>query len=232
MDIQKSRIWQQACGDTNRNYSKICLKWGVILNGPGNAGKFPECTHTLKAKGHTSKKITGIRRFAVEMQDGDLVVLRMGTNIVLGVGIIVGDYLWSDCFADVDGWDLQHVRRVKWLWDGLKSPKYFPTYTLKQGDTTQVLTSDKVKKWLEELDIPPETLTAALTPLPHVGKKVNEEEIAEYLYEQGVSSNSIEIFTREFNELRRIAKWYVDKESPSEFETVAYLVVPILRALG
>ena len=52
------------------------------------------------------------------------------------------------------------------------------------------------------------------------------------MFESGASSNSIEILLSEFNELRRIAKWYHGKEAPSEFETISYLVVPLLRALG
>jgi len=30
-------MWQQAAGDNDRNYAGICLKWDVILNGPGYA---------------------------------------------------------------------------------------------------------------------------------------------------------------------------------------------------
>ena len=230
MNIENRKIWQQASGDTDRNYSKICLKWDVILNGPGYAGKYPECNETLKKHGWTSKKRTDIWRFAEQMKEGDLVVLRLGTNRILGVGEIVGKYEWLECFGDVDGWDLQHVRRVRWVWTGLK---YFKTYTLKQGDTTQEMTSIVVKSWLEEIDIPIEKFEREIPKLPQAGNIISQSQIAEYLFAQGVSSNSIEILTREFEELRRIAKWYLNsKEVPSEFETVSYLVVPILRALG
>ncbi len=41
MDLQNKKIWQQACGDTDRNYSDVCLEWDVILNGPGYAGEYP-----------------------------------------------------------------------------------------------------------------------------------------------------------------------------------------------
>jgi hypothetical protein len=233
MNIENKKIWQQACGDTDRNYSNICLKWDVILNGPGYAGKYPKCNEILKNHGWTSRKRTDIWRFAEQMKEGDIVVLRLGTKTILGVGEIVGDYEWLECFGDVDGWDLQHVRRVRWLWNGLKKPKYFKTYALKQGDTTQVMTSEVVKKWLTDLEIPIEKFGRAIPNLPEEGKVINQNQIAEYLFAQGISSNSIEILTREFDELRRIAKWYLSsKETPSEFETVSYLVVPILRALG
>lgn len=233
MDISNKRIWQQACGDTDRNYSEVCLDWDVILNGPGYAGAYPECDEILKQHGWKSKKRTDIWRFAVQMKDGDIVVLRLGTSDILGVGIVVGDYRWNNIFKDIDGWDLQHCRRVRWLWRTNGINKRFNTYALKQGDTTQELSSDEVKRWLEELTFTDVELNRPLKELPNFEpRQVTHEEIGEYLYEQGVSSNSIETLIKEFDELTRIAKWYSNKAAPSEFETVAYLVVPILRAIG
>ena len=228
MDIANKTIWQQACGGDGRDYSETCLKWGVILNGPGYAGKYPDCEEILAKDGVHSRKCTDIRRFAEQMKDGDIVVLRMGTGTVRGVGQIVGEYQWLECFGDVDGWDLQHTRRVNWLWEGTK---HFDTYALKQGDTTQEMTSEPVKEWLLQLEVPGKKYGHAPTELPEAGRSIGQTEIAEHLFGRGVSSNSIEHLMKEFDELSRIAKWYRG-EAPSEFETVSYLVVPILRALG
>lgn len=64
-------------------------------------------------------------------------------------------------------------------------------------------------------------------------KTINFEEISEYLFSEGISSNSIQTLMDEIDELIRIAKWYNrNNNNPSEFETVTYLVVPLLRALG
>lgn len=232
IDLTDRKIWQQACGDKDRNYSKICLKWGVILNGPGYAGPYPDCMETLKEHKWTSKKITDLWRFSKEMNSGDLVVLRLGTDTVLGIGEIVGDYEWNECFSDVDGWDLQHTRRVRWLWNGLDNPKNFRAYSLKLGDTTQILNSGEVKNWIKTLGIDKKHFKKKLVELPVAGKKVDQEEIAEYLFNKGVSSQSISILMNEFDELERIAKWYLGQKAPSEFETISYLIVPILRALG
>lgn len=233
MEIKNRKIWQQACGDTDRNYSDVCLNWDVILNGPGYAGAYPECDEILRQHGCSSKKRTDIWRFADQMKDGDIVVLRLGTSDILAVGIIVGDYQWSNIFADIDGWDLQHYRRVRWLWKTSGQHKKFDTYALKQGDTTQEMTSDEVKQWLISLSFSDIELNRPLAELPsYEPRQILHEEIGEYLFEQGVSSNSIETLIKEFDELIRIAKWYKNKDAPSEFETVAYLVVPILRALG
>ncbi len=46
------------------------------------------------------------------------------------------------------------------------------------------------------------------------------------------TSASITALLNEIGELTRIAKWYQRANKPSEHETVAYLVVPLLRALG
>lgn len=226
------KYWQQAAGDKDRNYAAVCISWGVILNGPGYAGPWPDCVEKLKGDGRSSRKMTDIRRFSEDMKDGDVVVLRLGTNQVLGVGIIVGDYRWLDAFGDVDGWDLQHVRRVKWLWDGIDNPKEFDTYTLKQGDTTQRLDSVDVMNWIDSLSLNLQDVTD-LPDLPEEDPNlVDFSEVSNFLFDQGVSSNSIEGLSKEIDELVRIAKWYQRSDAPSEFETVAYLAVPLLRALG
>jgi hypothetical protein len=129
MDISQATVWQQAAGDTNRDYSDLCLKWDVILNGPGDFGSWPECASTIREDGHP-RKVADIRRFAEDIEDEDFIVLRRGTSEVLGVGQVVGEYEWRDEFEDVDGWNIQHVRRVRWIWQGGDDPKRFDTYTL------------------------------------------------------------------------------------------------------
>lgn len=235
MEISGKTIWQQAAGDTDRNYSELCLALDVILNGPAADGPWPGCVERLKGSGVSARKITDLKRFAEEMTDGDLVVLRLGTSTVLGVGQVVGSYEWLDAFGDVDGWDLQHIRRVRWLWKGLGGPKAFPTYALKQGDTTQRLTPGPVTEWLSGLEIPGAQFSRPLAPLPDLAhcSEISVDEISEFLFDHGVASDSITRLLEEIGELIRIAKWYKRSSNPpSEHETVTYLVVPLLRALG
>jgi hypothetical protein len=246
MDISGKPIWQQAAGDTDRDYSKLCLDWDVILNGPGYAGAWPACATALSSDGWSARKITDLRRFSGEIKDGDFIVLRLGTSTVLGFGQIVGNYEWRDEFGDVDGWDLQHVRRVRWLWRSENSPKQFDTYALKQGDTTQKLNSGPVMDWASNLNVSEDAIRRPLVALPSSTTQIetSPSEISEYLFDRGVASASITKLLDEMGELTRIAKWYqrsTNKASewykkstnkPSEHETVAYLVVPLLRALG
>jgi hypothetical protein len=233
MEIANKIIWQHASGDTDRDYSEQCIKWGVILNGPGSCGKWPDCVDVLRRWERSERKITDLRRFAEAMKDGDLVVLRLGTATVPAVGQIVGAYEWQDDFGDIDGWDLQHVRRVRWLWSDLNSPKVFDTYALKQGDTTQRLNEGPVTKWLLSLAVPPRLLNQPPAKLPSSEhNEISVAEISEFLFDNGVASSSITNLVNEIGELVRIAKWYLRSGKPSEHETVAYLVVPLLRALG
>jgi hypothetical protein len=234
MDIAGKTIWQHAAGDTNRNYADVCLKWDVIVNGPGYVGAWPDCQEDLRSDGW-SRKVTDLWRFAEEMKDGDLVVLRIGTATVLGFGKIVGSYEWRDEFGDIDGWDLQHIRRVRWVWKDQNNPKAFDTYALKLGDTTQKLDDGPVTEWLSNLPVDDDALSRPLIDLPTQGTPIDISltEISEFLFDHGVASASISALLNEVGELTRIANWYKRSGTgPSEHETVAYLVVPLLRSLG
>jgi hypothetical protein len=235
MEIANKIIWQQAAGDTDRNYADLCLRWGVILNGPGYKGPWPKCREELLADEWGSRKLTDLSRFAEEMADGDLVVLRIGTSTVLAVGEIVGDYEWHQGFGDIDGWDLEHSRRVRWLWTSKEEDHPpFKTYALKQGDTTQRLNSEVVEEWLAQLEIPEENYRKDLPTLSTIddSSKIELSDISEFLFDNGVASDSIANLIANIGELVRIAKWYLRTSMPSEHETVAYLVIPLLRSLG
>ena len=234
MDLGSRKIWQQAAGDTDRDYSELCLRWGVILNGPAYAGAWPECRGKLIEDGWSSRKLTDLKRFAENVSNGDLVVLRLGTSSVLAVGEIVGDYEWCPEFGDIDGWEIQHTRRVRWLWESREDPQIFDTYTLKQGDTTQILDSEVVREWLSKLEIPTGRITQEIPELPDTrsAEDIKFDDISSFLFDHGVASDSIAKLLEDIGELVRIAKWYQRTNMPSEHETVAYLVIPLLRALG
>ena len=132
----------------------------------------------------------------------------------------------------MDGWSNSHIRRVRWLWSSPGAPKTFDTYTLKLGDTTQRLNSPDVYSWLESLEIPDGVRDRQPIELPHIGSNASVEDISEYLFSKGVSSASISNLLNEIGEFIRVSNWYKREEHPSESETVSYLVVPLLRALG
>jgi hypothetical protein len=233
MKLKINRVWQVAAGDPERNYAPLCIQWDVALMGPGRFGPWTKnVPYSREQTGETARKLTVIKRFCEDITDGDIVVLRIGTTSVCGVGIVVGQTEWNDYFGDVDGWDLQHVRRVKWLW---MQNKDFSTYALKWGDTVQRLTSEPVINWIASLEFADSEVARNLVDLPQQSSRVERdtaETIAEHLFAQGIASHSIRELTTEISELVRIAKWYQSACEPSESETVTYLVIPLLRALG
>ena len=159
----------------------------------------------------------------------------MGTNQIYAIGEIVGGYQFHEEFNDIDGWEIGHLRRVRWLWQNPLEPQEFPTQTLKWGDTTQELTSEEVKEWMSNLDVQEHQYARELKELPHenTNNKTNIEEISDYLFNQGIASSSINSLLDEVDELIRIANWYRNQEVyPSESETINYLAVPLLRVLG
>lgn len=123
------------------------------------------------------------------------------------------------------------------MWKPNGGPLLFDTYTLKFGDTTQLLDSPAVEAWLNALVVPDEAFHAPLPEIPQTEllsrNDLEVSDVSEYLYDKGMSSMSISRLVEDIGELTRIAKWYKKQEmSPSEYETVAYLVIPLLRSLG
>lgn len=231
MEIDGKSIWQVAAGDTDRDYSETFLKWDVILIGPGDHGLWPNQEYINKYRSRP-KKFNELKTFCEDAQDGDLVVLRRGTKELLGVGQIVGGYEWHDIFGDIDGWDLQHTRRVRWLWKELKE---FPPYYFKWGSTFSLLESPGIRQWLNSLGIPDEAYNRELIQLPSDKEhsRLDLDQISAYLFDCGIASNSIENLMHEMGGLIRVANWYNRSGiKPSEDETRTYLVVPLLRALG
>ena len=100
-------IWQLAGGPASRPYADVFLQHGVGLIGPGDAGAWkPE---------HDDDEFEGgfVRRFASELDVGDVVLLRTGMATITAVGIVASEYMYLNQFDDVNGWDLQHARRIR-----------------------------------------------------------------------------------------------------------------------
>jgi len=101
-------VWQISGGPASRAYAEVFLRHGVALIGPGDAGPWnPERDDDEFEGGF-------VRRFASEVAAGDVFLLRTGLATIAAVGLVASDYLYVNAFDDVNGWDLQHVRRVRW----------------------------------------------------------------------------------------------------------------------
>jgi len=177
-------------------------------------------------------RVIELRRFCEGMSDGDIVALRVGTSEVWGVGIVVGDFVWLPEFGDVDGWNLEHVRRVRWVWNAETEPRRFGA-TLKFGDTVQPLDAGAVWDWIAEMQANSDALARPLSEMPSASEDVDIDTISKCLFDQGMASTSIQTLLHEIGELVRVARWYQrSQDNLSESETIGYLVAPLLRALG
>ena len=101
-------VWQISAEPADRSYADLFLSYGVDLIAPGDSGPWKS--------GEADERFEGgfVRRFASEMQAGDIVVLRTGIDRIRAVGIVASAYQYLEPFDDVNGWDLQHARRIRW----------------------------------------------------------------------------------------------------------------------
>jgi hypothetical protein len=209
-------IWQISGGPTMRSYSNVFLKYGVGLIGPGDAGAWKAGREDAEFDG------SFVRRFAGELRVGDGLLLRTSNSRINAVGIVASDYLYLNQFDDVNGWDLQHARRVRWF--KLPEPYDFggPVFGANPARLSRVANEpvlDYAKKFLNS----PPTYWH-LEPLPDLP---NEQafllEIPDYLRASA-------------GEAQDLFNLYVDPssfgEGPLEDELVTHLIIPFLRSLG
>jgi hypothetical protein len=216
MVMHNRSIWQLAGGPASRPYADVFLKFGVGLIGPGDAGSWkPERSDDEFEGGF-------VRRFASEMQIGDAVLLRTGIATIAAVGLVASDYLYLNQFDDVNGWDLQHARRVRWS----KLPGEYTfdsaVFWATPARCSRIWNED-VKDFAERfLNSPPTHWQDA--PLPELPPEEPDiEELAPFL--EGLVAKANDLVglywdRRNFGDL------------PTEDELVAHFVVPFLRDLG
>jgi len=226
-------VWQIAAGETGRDYSSLCIKYDLVLIGPGDPGPYkgdPYCPEDRKQR---------IRAFCKGPKPGDLVLLRLGRE-AKAVGIIPDEkhaqYKWREEFDDVLGHDLQHTRRV--IWDENALPildDLQPVF----GNYKLGLTINRVhdRRVLERAD----RLKSAIGPrklrsMPTVGDVLEDEALGVGLFQAGLPNEACEDVIQTIRKIRRLAAWYrgeqCGKKRPNEHEIVAHAVVPLLLGLG
>ena len=231
MDLAGKSLWQVGAGDTDRSYGKYCQQFDVMIAGPGDLGSYEDSHYAL-----LGDILNSLRRFCNDARRGDVVLLRLGSGDVLAVGEIADDAPeWLDAFADIDGWDLQHVRRVRWF---PNTANKFPAKTLGgQVRTFASVNVESVRAWVESLVFSEDDRSRQLVLLPTPGDEIKSPELGERLFIEGLPSEYVDKLMAVFASLQRVASWYGNKTKrpeggPSEQETVCYLVVPLLLSLG
>jgi hypothetical protein len=209
-------VWQISGGPASRAYAEVFLRHGVALIGPGDAGPW------AAERGDGDFEGGFVRRFASEVATGDAFLLRTGIATIAAVGLVASDYLYVNGFDDVNGWDLQHTRRVRWY----RLPEEHPFGSAVFGANPPRCS----RVWVEEvvdfaerfLNSPPtHWQMAALPELPAESPPLDD--VPDAL--QGVVAQAADLVP-----LLQDRKAF--GEHPSEDELIAHFVVPFLRALG
>lgn len=221
------KIWQVSAGSYGRYYHDKFLDHGVALIGPGSPGEWTPNMGTPKQQ-DTIYDGSYVRRFASEMQHGDALVLRQGRAMIRAIGKVVHGYEYLDQFDDVNGWDLQHGRRVRW--HKLEPPHEFDrdVFGANPRRFSRVHVPDVVdfvNKFVEDSQNEWQNDKPNLPKLPDQEPELSELP-RDWRHLQELVSQ-IRRFLREYGETNQFGE-----ESLSENESTAHFVVPFLRALG
>ena len=217
LEASEHAIWQVSAGPSNRSYAEQFLNHGVALIGPGDAGPW--------RSDRSDEEFAGgfVRRFAAELSSGDVLLLRTGLSTIRAVGLVASEYQYLPQFDDVNGWDLQHGRRVRWF-------ARFTNRTTSAGGFLAPTRLDfrvfrRQTPWSMRIALSGRRLqdwqTGALPSLP------KEEPDLE------APPTELREIVAQVEDLLS-CYWDVDAfgERPLEDEMVAHYVVPFLRALG
>lgn len=209
-------VWQITGGPSNRSYADLFVRHGVALIGSGDAGAWHP--------GRRDEEFGGpyVRRFAADVQPGDVVLLRSGLTAIAAIGLFASEYLYLPQFDDVNGWDLQHARRVRWYVIPGGYDFCAPVFGAGPARFSKVSRREVVHYTERFLASPPiQWQTAPLPPLP-----VEEPGLAQ------VPERLADLISQ----AQDLAWLYNDSNAfgdlPTEDELVAHYVVPLLRALG
>jgi len=209
-------VWQVSAGPAARSYADVLLKHGAALIGPGDAGRWTPDRDDNEFEG------SYVRRFASEIAAGDVVQLRTGLSTIAAVGLVDGDYLYVNAFDDVNGWDLQHARRVRWR--RLAEPHTFASsaFGANPPRCSRVWGEDSVDFAQRFLNSAPTNWqTAPLPDLP--AEEPTLDHVPDAL--QGIVAQAADLVPL-FEHAQSFG------EPPSEDELIAHFVLPFLRALG
>jgi len=208
------QYWQIAAGAMGRDYTDAFLDYGMAFVGGDQQ----------------------VDRMSY-VEKGDIILLKRGTKELVAVGEVVerdghhrgdGDKDW---LLDFDGWVLRAYCFVRW---------HVPKSSVSvKGLTRGTISKVHVKRLHEHADNLLSSLSAKTDylPEPKPTVPVRDEEILEFLIEQGLRPGAAEELTSTFRRIRLLAGYYYDQDvsfwsGVREHETRTFLVVPLLLALG
>ena len=217
-------IWQIAAGDRNHDYTKVFLRFGVILVGPGSEGEY-----FSNRDAYDLRKWWWPSSLAENLDIGDLVVLKRAHGRdweIVAVGEITTEYSFENVFCDVMGWEIQHCRRVSW-----KTPVSQTIIgSLRRGTLYGVNNQQAIneirKVWTTGNEYSSE-------PIPVDPDEITDVQLIDSLMVEGLPVQNAEVIVNTIWRLRRVAKWYHSHSSDvGEHEIRTFLIVPLLISLG
>jgi len=194
----------------------VFLRHAVALIGPGDAGPWNPDRDDNEFEGGF------VRRFASEVSPGDVFLLRTGVATVAAIGLVVGEYAHVNAFDDVNGWDLQHTRRVRWC--RLPEQQVFEASPFGGSPPrcSRVMNRDVIEFSERFLNSPPTHWQTV--PLPELPTEqpplVDVPDVLQGMIAQAADLVPLFQDSQSFG------------EPPSEDELIVHFVVPLLRALG
>lgn len=215
-NVSPHAVWQISGGPASRTFAEIFLKHGVSLIGPGDAGPWRPDRSDDEFEGNF------VRRFASEVAAGDVFLLRSGLARIAAVGLVSGDYSYMNAFDDVNGWDLQHVRRVRWCRLPEEHAFSGAAFGANPPRCSRVW-SEEVVDFAERFLKSPPTYwqTAPLLELPVEEPPLDKIPTAL----QGIVAQAADL-------VPLLQDGQAFGEYPSEDELISHFVVPFLRALN
>lgn len=226
--------WQVSAGyggekGGGRNYSDVFLDYGVMLIGPGEYDSY----RTNVPRYEREKDGREVIRFAEEVNTGDVVVLKRPVRAhweVLAVGVVKSDYEWMPMFDDVEGWDIRHGRRVKWVRPAEGEGQI---NGLTQGRFKRI-DNKEAKQAIEHILEFGTQVRSGDLPSPVQG--LDDEDLTNTLMNNGFKSEDATRCVQTFHRIEDLATWYRDRVRKGikvrEHETRTFLIVPLLQALG
>lgn len=201
--------WQIASDSYGRDYSGICLRYGIACAG----GESP-----------------------IRFRTGDRVILKRGMQEILAVGEVVerngcrGGLRDKGWLYDFDGRDLSGYCYVDWR---------RPAEAMKASGLSRSTIDEVHKQELRDLadrvirDAP----LVPAEPEPAEPEILYRSEVLEFMVEEGLRPSSVEDLTKAVNRICLLADYYYKAkhfrcEDILEHETRSFLIVPLLLALG
>jgi hypothetical protein len=236
-----ANVWQIGAGDFGRDYSSLFKKHDLMFMGPGHGGEYDARRYQKQVADEdlTSSEANAVRAFCQRVQPGDIVLMRRGHRVI-AIGLVHAEgYRYNQVLDDVYGWDLRHTHRVMWqhqleasLAEVQKVGDLFSH--LKQVATFHRVNNENTLVRVEHLF--PQCTARALAALPApLPAGLTLEELGAALRDRGIAqavvANTLRVIARQ----RQLLNFYRTRAGggrPNEHEVVAYLVLPLLSALG